>query len=169
LATSTRARSPSNTTSEARQTVRGRLGLLAANPPLLAAAVGLRVAGADVSGWVEPLGAFAAEIVGPTGFFLLGLVLPLEPPAHDRPELRKAAGVLAIRFAAAPLVLLACGAALGTQIPAAFLLAAAMPCAFHLLVLARVFDVRPQLVRLLVVGSTVPAVLAVAAAAALFR
>jgi predicted permease len=33
-----------------------------------------------------------------------------------------------------------------------------MPCAFHLLVLARVFDVRPHLMRLLVVGSTVPAV-----------
>ncbi|MGH3090751.1 MAG: hypothetical protein ACRDOG_00240, partial [Gaiellaceae bacterium] len=66
---------------------------------------------------------------------------------------RKAAGVFAIRFAAAPLVLLACGAALGADIPAAFVLGAAMPCAFHLLVLARVFDVRPQLVRLLVVGT----------------
>jgi predicted permease len=139
-----------------------------ANPPLLAAvgAVALRLAGVDVA-LVEPLGAAAAQIVGPAGFFLLGLVLPLEAPSHAAPELRKAAGALAIRFGVAPLVLLACGLVVGTEIPAAFYLAAAMPCAFHLLVLARVFDVRPQLVRLLVVGSTVPAVVAVTAASAL--
>ena len=96
-------------------------------------------------------------------------MLPLEPVAHGAGELRKAGGALAIRFAVAPLVLLACGAALGTDIPSAFVLGAAMPCAFHLLVLARVFDVRPQLVRLLVVASTVPAVVAVVTAAALTR
>lgn len=142
---------------------RRRLRIVLANPPLLAAvaAVSLRVAGVDVAGWAEPLGRAAAEVVGPAGFFLLGLVLPLEPPVHGLPELRKAAGVLAIRFAVAPLVLLACGTALGAEIPAAFVLGAAMPCAFHLLVVARVFNVRPQLVRLLVVGSTVPAVVAV--------
>lgn len=91
-------------------------------------------------------------------------MLPLE--LHGVLELRKAAGVFAIRFAVAPLVLLGSGFALGTEIPAAFLLGAAMPCAFHLLILARVFDVRPQLVRLLVVGSTFPAVLIVVAASA---
>jgi predicted permease len=145
-----------------------RLRVVLVNPPLAAAvaAVALRLGGADLTAAVEPLGRLAAEIVGPAGFFLLGLVLPLEPPAHDLPELRKAAGVFAIRFAAAPLVLLACGAALGADIPAAFVLGAAMPCAFHLLVLARVFDVRPQLVRLLVVGSTLPAVVAVVAVSA---
>jgi predicted permease len=148
-----------------------RLRLVLVNPPLAAAvaAVALRLAGADLTAAVEPLGRLAAEIVGPAGFFLLGLVLPLEPPAHDLPELRKAAGVFAIRFAAAPLVLLGCGAALGADIPAAFLLGAAMPCAFHLLVLARVFDLRPQLVRLLVVGSTLPAVVGVVAASAFMR
>lgn len=153
------------------RSVRFRLRLILVNPPLLAAvaAVALRLAGVDVTAWVEPLGSVAAEVVGPAGFFLLGLVLPLEPPAHDAPELRKAAGVLAIRFAAAPLVLLGCGVLLGTEIPTAFLLGAAMPCAFHLLILARVFDVRPQLVRLLVVGSTIPAVVAVVAASAFVR
>lgn len=141
------------------------------NPPLLAAAaaVSLRLGSVDVTGWVDPLGRVAAELVGPAGFFLLGLVLPLEPTLHGAAELRKAAGVLAIRFAVAPLVLLGWGLALGTEIPAAFLLGAAMPCAFHLLILARVFDVRPQLVRLLVVGSTVPAVVAVVATAAILR
>lgn len=145
-----------------------RLRFVVVNPPLLAAvaAVALRAAGVDATAAAEPLGQVAAEVVGPAGFFLLGLVLPLEPPAHDLPELRKAAGVLAIRFAAGPLVLLGCAAVLGTAVPTAFLLGAAMPCAFHLLVLARVFDVRPQLVRLLVVSSTVPAVAAVVAASA---
>jgi malate permease and related proteins len=152
-------------------TARRRVRLVVVNPPLLAAvaALSLRLAGVDVAGWVEPLGRAAAEIVGPAGFFLLGLVLPLEPPAHDLPELRKAAGVLVIRFAAAPLVLLGTGTLLGTEIPTAFLLGAAMPCAFHLLVLARVFDVRPHLLRLLVVGSTLPAVVVVVAASALVR
>lgn len=147
------------------------LRVVVVNPPLLAAAaaVSLRLGSVDVTGWVDPLGRVAAELVGPAGFFLLGLVLPLEPTLHGAAELRKAAGVLAIRFAVAPLVLLGWGLALGTEIPAAFLLGAAMPCAFHLLILARVFDVRPQLVRLLVVGSTVPAVVAVVATAAILR
>jgi predicted permease len=148
-----------------------RLRLLLANPPLLAAgaAVALRLSGLELGPAVTPLGHAAGAAVGPAGFFLLGLALPLDPPAHDASELRRAAGVLLIRFAVAPLVLAVCGLALGTDIPAAFYLAAAMPCAFHLLILARVFDLRPQLVRLLVVGSTVPAVAAVTAASALLH
>ena len=55
------------------------------------------------------------------------------------------------------------------MIPGVFYLAAAMPCAFHLLILARVFDLRPHLMRLLVVGSTVPAVAAALAVTAVFR
>lgn len=149
---------------------RRRLWLLAGNPPLLAAvlAVGLRLGDVDVSGIAEPLGRSAGAIVGPAGFFLLGLALPLERPSHDLTELRRASGVLAIRFAVAPLALFTFGLVLGAEIPAAFYLGAAMPCAFHLLVLARVFDVRPHLMRLLVVGSTVPAVAVVVLAAAAF-
>lgn len=142
-----------------------------ANPPLFAAlaAVGLRVAGVGAAGPMEPLGAAAAAVVGPAGFFLLGLAMPLERPSHDAVELKRAAGALAIRFAVAPLVLYVCGLALGTSIPGVFYFAAAMPCAFHLLILARVFDLRPHLMRLLVVGSTVPAVAAVVAGAAIMR
>ena len=40
---------------------------------------------------------------------------------------------------------------------------------FHLLVLARVYDLRPALMRLLVVGSTVPAVAAVALVSGITR
>jgi len=150
---------------------RGRLRALAANPPLWAAvaAVALRSTGAGVPDAVGLLRDAAQVVVGPTGFFLLGLALPLDRPSHDAGELRRAAGALVVRFAVAPLVLFAAGHALGTDIPGVFYLAASMPCAFHLLVLARVFDLRPHLMRLLVVGSTVPAVAVVLAATAVFR
>ena len=111
----------------------------------------------------------AGAVVGPAGFFLLGLALPLERPSHGGAELRRAAGALVVRFAVAPLVLFSVGHALGADIPGVFYLAAAMPCAFHLIILARVFDLRPHLMRLLVVGSTVPAVAAVLAATAVFH
>ncbi|HLM33983.1 MAG TPA: AEC family transporter [Gaiellaceae bacterium] len=150
---------------------RRRLWLLAGNPPLLAAllAVGLRLGGVDVGGVAEQLGRIAGAVVGPAGFFLLGLALPLERPSHDLAELRRVSGVLAIRFGIAPLALYALGQAVGAEIPSAFLLGAAMPSAFHLLILARVFDLRPHLMRLLVLGSTVPAVAAVVAASAMLR
>ena len=150
---------------------RPALRVMLANPPLWAAliAVGLRTGGVGEPGPLEALGHWAAHVVGPAGFFLLGLALPLERPSHGAGELRRAAGALAIRFVVAPLVLLAMGKAIGAEIPSVFYLAAAMPCAFHLLILARVFDLRPHLMRLLVVGSTVPAVAAVLAATAVFR
>ena len=150
---------------------RRRLRALLANPPLIAAlaAISLRLAGVDAAGVSEPLGHAAGAAIGPAGFFLLGFNLPLEPIEHGRDELRRAAGALAIRFAGGPALLLASGAAIGAEIPAAFYLGAAMPCAFHLLILARAFDVRPRLMRLLVIGSTVPAVIAVVGATAMLR
>jgi predicted permease len=138
------------------------------NPPLLAmaAAIALRVAGVDVPG-VERLGELAGAVVGPAGFLLLGLSLPLERVAHGAAELVRAAGALTIRFAVSPLVLLACGAAVGADVPGVFVLGAAMPCAFHLLILSRVFGLRTNLMRLLVVASTIPAVVGVVAGNAL--
>ncbi len=156
---------------EAGKLGRRRLWLLAANPPLLAAvlAIGFRVGGVEVGGAAEPVGRVAGAVVGPAGFFLLGLALPLERPSHDLSELGRASGVLAIRFVVAPLLLYGIGWAIGAEIPSAFLLGAAMPSAFHLLILARVFDLRPHLMRLLVLGSTVPAVAAVVTATAVLR
>jgi malonate transporter and related proteins len=145
-----------------------QLAVLLVNPPLLAmaGAIALRIAGWELPG-LDRLGALAGDAIGPAGFFLLGLSLPLERAVLAATELKRAAGALAIRFAVAPLVLLACGLVLGARVPDVFVLAAAMPCAFHLLVLARVFDVRPQLMRVLVVASTVAAVIAVVAGNAL--
>lgn len=145
-----------------------RLAVVVLNPPLLAmaGAVALRLAGVELPA-VDRVGTIAGDAIGPVGFFLLGLSLPLERSVYGAGELRRAAGALAIRFAVAPLVLLACGLALGVRVPGAFVLAAAMPCAFHLLILARVFEVRPHLMRLLVLASTVPAVIVVVAGSAL--
>jgi malate permease and related proteins len=157
--------------SQARREIREQLASVFVNPPLAAAvaAIALRVADVDLATPVEPLGEIGSVLVVPVGFLLLGLALPLEAPSHDGVELRRAGGALLIRFALAPLLLLACGAALGASIPDPFYLGAAMPCAFNLVVLARVFDLRPHLMRLLVVGSTIPALVTVALAAAVFR
>ena len=132
------------------------------NPPLAAMVVALvlRAAGVDIPG-AHALGHVASKLVGPVGFFLLGLSLPLERPAHAPQELRRAAGALVLRFAGGPLALFAFGHALGADIPGAFYLLSAMPAAFHLLILARVYEMKPALMRLLVLGSTVPAVAAV--------
>jgi predicted permease len=156
---------------EPRRSSGPRLVALLANPPLAAAivALSLRAAGVDLGATVEPAGDVAAALVGPAGFFLLGLALPLDLPRHDTHDFSHAAGALVIRFAVAPLALFLSGVALGAEIPTAFYLGAAMPCAFHLLVLARVFDLKPHLMRLLVVGSTVPAVAVVVLGAATFR
>ena len=147
-----------------------RLRALLLNPPLAAAAaaVVLRLAGIGVPG-LGAASSAAALVVGPAGFLLLGLSVPLERFEHGSGELRRAAGALAVRFAGGPLCLLAAGLALGAHVPAAFYLLAGMPSAFHLLVLARVYDVRPRLMRLLVVGSTLPAVAGVAVASLVLR
>lgn len=147
-----------------------RLRAILLNPPLLAlvTALVLRAAGADVP-FVGAARSAAAAVVGPAGFLLLGLSLPLEPLSHEARELTRAAGALAIRFGAGPLALWIAGRAVGAHVPAAFYLLAGMPCAFHLLVLARVYDLRPALMRLLVVASTASAVTVVVVAVALRR
>lgn len=65
-----------------------RARAVVANPPLLAAlaAISLRAVGVDLVAVVEPAGNVAGAIVGPAGFFLLGLVLPLDRPRHASPD-----------------------------------------------------------------------------------
>jgi len=48
--------------------------------------------------------------------------------------------------------------AVGAHIPSTFYLLAAMPPAFHLLTIARVYEMRPALMRLMVVAATIPVV-----------
>ena len=138
---------------------RHRLRTVLANPPLHAfwLALALRAAGVDVPG-TEAAQDIVGAVIGPYGFFLLGLSVALERAPRAASELRRAAGAAAIRFAGGPLALLATGALLGAEVPGVFYLLAGMPSAFHLLVLARVYDVRPTLVNRLVVGTTLSAV-----------
>jgi predicted permease len=138
---------------------RHRLRALLANPPLHAfwLALVLRAAGVDVPG-TGAAQDFVGTVIGPYGFFLLGLSLTRERAPQRRHELRRAAGAVAIRFAGGPLALLGTGTLLGANVPGVFFLLAAMPSAFHLLILARVYDVRPALMNRIVVGTTIPAV-----------
>jgi predicted permease len=108
-------------------------------------------------------------LIGPYGFFLLGLSLTLAPASLRPTELRHAVGAVAIRLGGGPLALLATGALLGADVPGVFYLLSAMPAAFHLLVLARVYDVRPALMNRIVVGTTLPAVVAVVLVVGLAR
>jgi predicted permease len=136
---------------------RTALGVALRNPPLLfaAGAVAARVANVDLVGLVTPLGHAAGVISGPLGFLQLGLAVPLSRFAHGRRDVAIGAGVLVMRHAVAPLLVVALGAAAGLAIPPVFVLAAAAPVAFHIVTLARVFAIRAELVRLLTVGSTV--------------
>jgi predicted permease len=142
------------------ETLRARLRLVVLNPPLwaLLVALSLRWAGVEVSG-VHDLETVCAKLIGPLGFLMLGLSLPLEAIEHAYGELARAFGAIAIRLGGSPLLLLGVGTALGAHIPSAFYLVAATPTAFHLLVLARLYDMRPALLRLLIVASTLPMVI----------
>lgn len=126
------------------------------NPPVAAGAlaVALRLAGVDLSEAVAPVGPVAGVAVGVLGFFQIGVAVPLEPLAHTRGDLWRAAATTVLRCGAAPLVLYLSGRLLGIHIPAVFLLLAAMPVAFNTIVLARVYDLEARLARLLVAVST---------------
>lgn len=149
---------------------RRRLRTLLANPPLHAfwLALALRALEVDVPGTAAAQAAVGATI-GPYGFFLLGLSLTLERALHASNELPRAAGAVAIRLAGGPLALLATATLLGADVPGAFYLLAAMPSAFHVLILARVYDVRPALMNRIVVGTTIPAVAVVVLVTGLVR
>jgi predicted permease len=125
------------------------------NPPVagVAAGLALRLAGYPLP-HVDELGRVLGSSVGPFGFLLLGLALPLSGVALARGELHRGLAALAVRYSAAPLLLLLWGRLLGVAVPPVFYLAALTPAASHLLVLARVFSLRPALMRLLVIGST---------------
>ena len=140
-------------------TSRHRLRTLLANPPLHAfwLALTLRALGVDVPGTGDARDLVGA-VIGPYGFFLLGLSLSRERGSQRPQELQHALGAVAIRLAGGPLALLGTATLLGASVPGVFFLLAAMPSAFHLLILARVYEVRPALMNRIVVGTTIPAV-----------
>ncbi|HEY5159914.1 MAG TPA: AEC family transporter [Gaiellaceae bacterium] len=148
---------------------RSRLATVLLNPPLwtLAAALLLRLAGVHIP-HIRTVEDGAAALVGPMGFLMLGISLPLEQFEHDLREVARATGAIALKIGAGPLILFLLGRAIGAHIPATFYLLAAMPTAFHLLTLARVYDMRPALMRLMIVASTIPVVIAVVVGSFIF-
>jgi hypothetical protein len=155
----------------------GRLGGLKAalrtglNPPLVAAvgAIALRLAGVDIADAARSLGHAAGSASGPVGLLQLGLALPLQRVSHGARDLRLGAVVLAVRHGVAPLTVFAMARGAGVAVPAVFIVASAAPVAFHIVTLSRVFGLRSDLVRLLVVVSTVVGGAALVAGIALTR
>jgi predicted permease len=121
------------------------------NPPMIAgvAAVALRLLGVDISAVVAPVGPAIGLMFG-----LVGLAISLEPLAHDRGDVWRAAVTIALRCGLMALTLLALGWLFNVKIPGVFLLLAAMPVAFNTLVVSAVFDLDRELARLLVAVST---------------
>lgn len=126
------------------------------NPPVAAGAlaVAIRAAGVDLQSVVAPVGPYVGLAFGVLGFLQLGVAMPLRRLVHGRAELRRAAVTLALRCGAAPLVLFTLGKITGVDVPAVYLLLAAMPVAFNTLIISRVFDLNTELARLLIVVST---------------
>lgn len=132
-----------------------RIALL--SPPLWTVAILLVLRATLVTEPVdlELLGSMIGTIVGPYGFLLLGLSLPLGGYTHQRRRLVATAGAVIVRVALAPLLLLAVAWVFGVQVPAALLLIAAMPTAFHALIIGRLNALDAELLRLAVVVSSV--------------
>ena len=116
---------------------------------------------------IEPLRDAAAYLVGPTGFLLLGLSVPLDRVRLTRHEAAAASVAIVVKVAAGPAALLGLDLLLDADVPDAFYLSSAVPGAFHLLVITRVYGLRPVLMRAMVVVSSMSMLVAVAIWAAL--
>lgn len=142
--------------------------ILLTNTPLYAmlAALGMRVVDLEIPA-LDSVRQMTVAIVGPVAFLLLGLSLPLDRPSHTGDEVRLALGAVTIRVAGGPLTLLAVAQATTIDVPDAFYLLAGMPCAFHLLTLGRIYNLRPTLIRFAITVSTIAVLLSVGVAVAL--
>ena len=127
------------------------------SPPLWSVAVLLLLRATVVTEPLEldALGTAIGHVVGPVGFLLLGLSLPLGTFTHDRREVAEVTGAVAVRVLAAPLLVWGVGRAAGVDIPDALYLIAAMPTAFHALVISRLNGLEVTVVRLGVLASSV--------------
>lgn len=126
------------------------------NPPMAAAAaaVALRMLGVDLTALVTPIGPVIGPTFGLVGFLQIGLAISLEPLAHDRDDMWRAAVTIALRSGLMALILVLLGSLFAIEIPRVFYLLAVMPVAFNTLVVSTVFDQDREFARLLVAVST---------------
>lgn len=135
---------------------------MATSPPLLTVLVllGLRATVLRDPIELEWLGDLVGTVVGPVGFLLLGLSIPLGGFTHDRREVAETVGAVLVRIVVAPLLVFAVARMTDVDVPDSLYLIAAMPTAFHALVLSRLHDLEPAIVRLGVLVSSTVVVLA---------
>jgi predicted permease len=159
---------------DSRETAPGRapaslVRQLLVNPPFAVAfaAIVYRVAFLDGPLELAAVGALIGHVIGPVGFLLLGLSVPLHGLSHGVREVLATAGAMLVRLAGAPALLWLWAVAAGANVPPALYLAAAMPTAFHTLVISREHGLEVAIVRLGVVVTTVAAVVGVVTARAL--
>jgi predicted permease len=128
-----------------------------ASPPLwtVLVLVALRVSLVPDPVHVGWLGTFVAHTVGPVGFLLLGLSIPLEGFVHDRIEVAQSSAAMLVRVAAAPALVWLVAHVAGVDVLRSLYLIAAMPTAFHALVLSRLHDLEVAIVRLGVLVTSV--------------
>ncbi|MCW2922734.1 MAG: auxin permease family transport protein [Thermoleophilia bacterium] len=136
--------------------VRAALREVASSPPLWTV-LGLLVLRATVVHdpvQLDALGTVLGHVIGPVGFLLLGLSLPLGGFAHRWSEVAEVAGAAAVRIAFAPAALWLVARLGGADVPHSLYLIAAMPTAFHALVLARLHGLEAHTVRLGLLASS---------------
>ncbi len=104
---------------------------------------------------LDALGTAVGAVVGPVGFLLLGLSLPLGGFSHGRREVAEVVGAISVRVLAAPLLVWAVAHVASVEVPDVLYLVAALPTAFHALVIARLYGLEVTVVRLGVLASSV--------------
>ena len=126
------------------------------SPPLWAIAVGalLRVVVVHDPIELDLVGTVIAAIVGPLGFLLLGVSLPLGGGALEARHTGAAMGAVVIRIAAAPALLWLCCRLAGVDAPLVSYWIAAMPTAFHPLIIGRINGLEVRIIRRTIIVST---------------
>lgn len=103
---------------------------------------------------LDAMGHVIGTLVGPYGFVLLGLSMPLGGFSHGAHDIVVTAGAVVIRTIVAPLLVLLVALVTGVDVPSSLLLIAAMPTAFHALIIGRVNGLDAHVLRLAIVMSS---------------
>lgn len=138
---------------------RGLLREVAVSPPLwtVVALLLARVSVLPDPVDIEALGTVVGHVVGPVGFLLLGLSVPLHGFSHAPRDVMETGGACLVRVGLAPALVWIVARAASVEVPVALYLIAAMPTAFHALVLSRIHGLDVGVLRLgvLLTSSTV--------------